>query len=563
MTLLLPAIVITIISATLAIYLAAKQARAVRIAKEREVKQKQRLYELSVLKEIQERIGYSLDVEEVIDVITGSLRNLFSYATSSSLVLKEEKLIFKVYLEESVSHSFVHQVKKTLLGSFEALVDRSLPKNIEERFSGVMIDDANTLPLGSFFNIPLIVNNEVVGIINVSSTKQNLYKEAEMTILYQITYQASNALSKLQHVLTTEKGKLIGMIKSLTDGVFMVDMNNQLLVINDSARSMLALQKENPTTIDVYSALEQHYDIIEKIQAALAKKKPIVEKEISLGKKTVQVFINPVSDIQTGNMIGASVLLHDITLEKSVDQIKEDFTNMMVHELRAPLTAIKGASELMISHTDRLDKDETLKLLTIISKQTKGMIDEVSLLLDASKLEAGRFVLQGSTGDIRKVIEDTVAIFTPQVKQKNVTFTITLPPSIPQLWFDQRRIAQVLNNLLSNSIKFTPDGGIITISAKQESDAVSITVSDTGIGIPKEKQGELFSRYFQITYPGFAGVPSRFPLGTGLGLFFVKGVVEAHGGKVLLQSEAGRGTTISFSIPLISAMASEPQATSV
>ncbi|MBI2034412.1 MAG: GAF domain-containing protein [Candidatus Levybacteria bacterium] len=541
---------IAFISASLAIFLAYKQSQTINIVRERETKQKQRLYEIAVLKEIQDRIGYSLDIEKVIDVITGSLRNLFSYSAASSLVIKEDKLVFKAYIEESVNHAFIDQIKKTLIASLEILADEPLSKNIEENIAGIMIDESNTLTLGSFFNIPLNVNNKIVGIINISSTRKNLYKENEMTILYQITNQASNALSKLQQVLTTEKGKLIGMIRSLTDGVFMVDINNQLLVINDAARSMLALTEENPTSIDVYRALGKRYDIIEKIQTATAEKKPVVGEEILLGKKTVQVFINPVLDTQTQTMIGASILLHDITLEKSVEEMREDFTNMMVHELRAPLTAIKGASQLMITHTDRLDKDETQKLLAIINKQTKRMIDEVSLLLDTSKLEAGKFMLQKAIGDIKKVIEETITIFTPQAQQKNITLTATIPPSLPSLWLDQQRIAQVFNNLLSNSIKFTPDGGKINVMVKQEGDAVFFSISDTGIGIPKEEQNELFSRFFQITYPGFAGVPNKLQLGTGLGLYFVKGVVEAHGGKVMLQSEVGKGTTVSFNIPL-------------
>ena len=174
MTVLLLTSAITIISASFAIYLASKQAKAINIAREKEAKQKQRLYELAVLKEIQERIGYSLDIEKVIDVITGSLRNLFSYSTASSLVIKENKLIFKAYIEESVNHNFVDQVKKTLLSSLEVLSDETLSKNIEEHAAGVLIDDNNTLSLGSFFNIPLVINNKVAGIINVSSTKQNL-----------------------------------------------------------------------------------------------------------------------------------------------------------------------------------------------------------------------------------------------------------------------------------------------------------------------------------------------------------------------------------------------------
>ena len=569
-----------ILFGTISVFLSKKERTAKKELLDRERNQKQRLYEIAILKEIQERIGYELNVEKVIDVITGSLRNLFPYSTSSSLFVEKDKLVFKTYVEESVNHEFIEQVKKNSLNSLTALVETPLPKEVDESISGVVLDDTNNQSLSSFFHIPLVVNNVIVGLINVSSTKPGLYKEDEMTILYRITNQASNALSRLQQVLSTEKGKLMSLIGSLADGVFMLDVNNQVLVINNAAKKLLKMDKDNIGILDIIGLLPKEYDFIGKIKEATTQNKTIEEKEIAVDGKTVQVFITPVSDKNTNKVIGVSVLLHDITLEKNLSRLKEDFTNMMVHELRSPLTAIKDASSFIVSNAD-LGKEESEKMLNIVNDQSKVLLEYVSSLLDAAKIEAGRFVIQKKLGDIKNTIQGTVQVFIPVAKTKKVELSAIIDDNLPMVSYDPIRIGQVLNNFLSNSLKFTPEGGKITVSVKNQArganeilaarlfepqrvsqqknlisdlsasplaNEITISVSDTGIGIPKEKQGQLFSKFAQVNQPN-GQKPLAPQSGTGLGLYIAKGIIEAHGGSVLLESEEGRGTTISFTLP--------------
>ncbi|OGH41768.1 MAG: hypothetical protein A3H79_04090 [Candidatus Levybacteria bacterium RIFCSPLOWO2_02_FULL_36_8b] len=569
-----------ILFGTISVFLSKKERTAKKELLDRERNQKQRLYEIAILKEIQERIGYELNVEKVIDVITGSLRNLFPYSTSSSLFVEKDKLVFKTYVEESVNHEFIEQVKKNSLNSLTALVETPLPKEVDESISGVVLDDTNNQSLSSFFHIPLVVNNVIVGLINVSSTKPGLYKEDEMTILYRITNQASNALSRLQQVLDTEKGKLMSLIGSLADGVFMLDVNNQVLVINDAAKKLLKINKDKADILDILGLLPKEYDFIGKIKEATTQNKTIEEKEIAVDGKTVQVFITPVSDKNTNKVIGVSVLLHDITLEKNLSRLKEDFTNMMVHELRSPLTAIKDASSFIVSNAD-LGKEESEKMLNIVNDQSKVLLEYVSSLLDAAKIEAGRFVIQKKLGDIKNTIQGTVQVFIPVAKTKKVELSAIIDDNLPMVSYDPIRIGQVLNNFLSNSLKFTPEGGKITVSVKNQArganeilaarlfepqrvsqqknlisdlsasplaNEITISVSDTGIGIPKEKQGQLFSKFAQVNQPN-GQKPLAPQSGTGLGLYIAKGIIEAHGGSVLLESEEGRGTTISFTLP--------------
>ncbi len=524
--------------ALLAITLSIKEERTRKILRKQTQEQKQKILQISILKEIQDRIGYSLDIEEVVDVLTGSLKHLFPYSSASSMVLKDGKIVFKTSIEESISHKFIDSVKQNMLASLNALLP-SIPSKIEEQVSGAPFDDTNTLPPYSFFQIPLVVSNKVVGLLNISSTKPNLYKEDEMTIFYQITEQASNALTRLEVVLTTEKGKLTSMIASLADGVFMLDNEKNVLIINDSAKRFLRLNG-TPSFFEILNTFPKEYYLSNKIEKVVLTKLPTQEEDIKLGENSFQTFITPVISSE-GKVIGVSFLLHDITLEKSIAQVREDFTNMVVHELRAPLTAVKDSAELMLDK--KVPLADKKQLLEIINSRTKLLLDQVSDILDASKIEAGRFMITPAPNDLGKVISEVVKTFSPQAEKKQVALSTRISP-LPSVVFDKIRMTQVLNNLVSNSLKFTPIGGKIKITAAIDGNFVKVSVSDTGVGIPLDKQKEVFSKFYQVATP-------QHKPGTGLGLYIVKGVVEAHKGKVELFSEEGKETTIFFTLPIM------------
>lgn len=547
MTVITISIVATVLFGIVAIVFSMREERAIKKLVAEETHQKQRLYEITMLKEVQDRIGYSLDVEQVVSVITESLDTLFKYSTVSALIKKDDLLIFKTHIKEPVSRHYIEMVKVGMLNSYAALEESTPPQVLDGNISGVATDDlSHTEPL-SYFHFPIIVNDKTVSLLNVSSAQKDLYSEEEMTTLYKIANMASEALSRLEKILSLEKGKLMAMIGSLADGLFMVDVNGQLTVINDAAKDFLKIPKDNPTTIDLLSALPNSYELSSKIQRSINHKRVIEEKEVKIDEKIFQIFITPVFDesITTEKkVIGASVLLHDITLEKSIAKMKEDFTNIMVHELRSPLTAIKASSELLMEPPAPLSEEEKNKIIGLISGQSRKMLDEVSLILDAAKLEAGLFTIQKMPGDFKKLVHDRISVFTAQAHERFITLTEEIDSSIPTFSFDPIHMGQVINNLISNSLKFTQSGGTIKVTAKPAIGSIKVSVSDTGAGIPKNKQHLLFTKFTQL------GNSEHGAVGTGLGLYIVKGVVEAHGGQVSVESEEGKGTTISFNIPI-------------
>lgn len=223
---------------------------------------------------------------------------------------------------------------------------------------------------------------------------------------------------------------------------------------------------------------------------------------------------------------------------------KDDFMHMMIHELRAPLTAIKGAADLVLNSQNKLSPDESIKMVQLIEQQSTKLLEQVSSLLDLAKIQASQFTIQKTSVDVGKLVQDATAVFLPQSRVKNVSLVTDIQSNLPLVMGDQLRLGQVINNLVSNSLKFTPTGGTITVSVKKtDTNHVILSVSDTGIGIEEAKQKDLFTKFYQVNHDN--NTP-----GTGLGLYIVKHIVEAHGGTIQLSSAVGKGTTITLTLPI-------------
>ena len=338
----------------------------------------------------------------------------------------------------------------------------------------------------------------------------------------------------------------LASFNNLLLGAFVVNtQTNTLPLLNPTAKRMLGIQAATPSLASVINALPPTYDLQKQLKEAVASHKPGDEKEITLEEKTFAVSVVPVSTVS------AAVLLRDITFEASLQKVKEDFIHMMVHELRAPLTAIKGAAQIL--EKDKSSKQDFNKMISIIQEQSKKLLDQVSSLLDLAKIEASRFVIQKTPSDVKKLVSQVAEVFQPQAVNKSIALTAKIGSSIPlTVVLDPIRIGQVLNNFVSNSLKFTPAGGAITIEAsisKETPKKLTVKVKDTGVGIPKEKQKEIFAKFYQVGQKTDDDPNTHIP-GTGLGLYIAKQIIEAHKGTIDLVSDEGKGTTISFSIPL-------------
>lgn len=512
----------------------------------------QKVYQAQVLKEINERIGYSLDTNKIVEIITSSLGNLLDYDTVSYMVIEEQgKVVFKCHVQSRVNHDFVDQVKEKMLMSYAAILDREIrPNSVDESVTGNILDDSLKIKVNSFFNLPVVISNKLVGIINVASQESGRYGEEQASILYAITNQAATAVSKLQSILESEKGKLAAIIYSLADGVITVDLENNLVVSNPAVKEILEMKapSDKPLTMfDIVDSLAGKVDIRTKIDQAIAQNKSVTVPEVILRDKALEITVAPVKDNQ-GQNLGASVVFHDITSEKSLDKLRQEFTAMMVHELRAPLTAVRWSSESLIKNLSAAQGVEPSKVkdtAVTIETASNNMLELVNDLLDVAKIEAGKFELNMQDYNLVDVVGEQAKAYGPQAEVKHLGINVIAPGKIT-LKFDRVRISQVLGNLISNAIKYTDSGQIdINIAPDDAGRQVIVAIKDSGIGVAREDLGQLFSKFKQLRGSDHARK------GTGLGLVVSKGIVEAHGGKIWAESAGeNMGTTFYFSLPV-------------
>ncbi len=549
------------------------------ILEEKQKDTQRKMYELAILKELGERIGYSLNIQNIIDIITGSLHQFIEYKVVSYMLLQPEKVIFKVHLEESVSRKFINEVKTRMLKSLSALLNKEFKDSqVEEVMTGAVLIDEIDAPVQSFFNIPLVIGDKVVGVLTVSHTNVGLYKEEETTILYKITRQASEAVTRLQEVITNEQRKLNAMVESMAEGVVMTDTDYRILVANPAMKQILHIEKEEITIFDFIDNLEGKFDIRGKLEESVKLDKILPVTEVLLGNSYFHILVSPVkinSGLNQGEIIGGVVIFYDITKEKELEKLREDFTSMMVHELRSPLAGIKGISEVMILENKKKKRaKKDAGYANVLLDSSSRMLGLVNDLLDVAKISAGKFEINKENVSVKDLLNDNTQILSTLAKENKINLKVETANGTPEkIFLDKNRIGQALVNLLSNAIKFTKEGGHVNIQVMTHSQGKSIVeegqesnftwfidkdkkeftelpsslflaLTDSGFGIAENDTKDLFNKFKQLEASARSDQK-----GTGLGLSIVKGIVEAHGGLVGVYSKEGSGSTFYMTIP--------------
>lgn len=244
--------------------------------------------------------------------------------------------------------------------------------------------------------------------------------------------------------------------------------------------------------------------------------------------------------------------------QKIQEAASKDQFYEIVHELRAPMTAVKDAAILLHDMPGKLTAEDQNKMLSLIKNECIRLLEQISSFLDASKVMNNKLSIQKMPNDLKNLLSEKVMMYSPQAKTAGLQLTADIDPQIPLVMYDSKYMSQVINNLISNSLKYTPSGGTITVSAKTTDNTIFVSVFDNGLGVSDEKQKELFSKFASINSKNSAVASS------GLGLYVAKGIIEAHGGKVMVETHEGRGYKVSFTLPLqaLPASLSTPPVTS-
>ncbi|MFQ5855805.1 MAG: sensor histidine kinase [Anaerolineae bacterium] len=234
---------------------------------------------------------------------------------------------------------------------------------------------------------------------------------------------------------------------------------------------------------------------------------------------------------------------------KELDQLKSDFVSMVSHELRAPLTNINGSIELMLADGD-MDPESQRTMLRIIGEQSARLTRLVQGILNVSRIEVRKLEIHPAVVDVRPLMEKVIGNLT----QSEVIHTFHLPTGqLPLVWADPDRLEEILANLIDNAVKYSPDGGAIELTARESDSRLIISVSDPGVGIPPKELLKIFEKFHRVDRGD-----ARTTYGHGLGLYISKRFIEAHGGDIWVESQLGKGSTFSFTLPLADVDHSEP-----
>jgi signal transduction histidine kinase len=346
--------------------------------------------------------------------------------------------------------------------------------------------------------------------------------------------------------LNLEKSRLKTMINCMGNGVMVTNRNLEVVLHNPALMRLMEISKpvQNPSHITEILNDESLIATLKDIQTGKSSDVEFVSQEIDTGRNVLRAISAPALG-PDDSVVGTVTVLEDVTAFKQLDQMKTDFVNMVAHELRSPLAAIKQQNSVLLEGLCGPLEEKQCELVDRGSKKIDALLSLINDLLDVAKIEAGKYVQHQVPTDIGPIVEETVSLMEASAKEKGVVLAASLE-NLKQIQADPKRIEEVFSNLITNAINYSPDGGHVTVSARGLGEYMEIKVQDSGVGIPPEEVPKIFDKFYRVKNP-----KTRKIMGTGLGLAIVKGVVEAHHGTIDVESQVDRGTTFRILLPVI------------
>jgi len=345
--------------------------------------------------------------------------------------------------------------------------------------------------------------------------------------------QMSKQLETRVAELTSEKAHLAGILSSMTEGVLVVDATGKIRLTNTTLRQAFGITDDalGKTVLEVF----RHAGLAELLSTAGA-------RELTFTQPSEHTFT-----VQAGKLAsdtGVVVVFHDITRLKQLENVRKDFVANVSHELRTPLAIIKGYVETLLDAEppDAATGKQFLETIQRHSRRLEALIDD---LLSISALESQQARLEFGPASLRSTAAGVIEELTQRARDKSITITLEIPDNIPSVRADVQRLHQVLVNLIDNAIKYTPAGSQVRVSASQKNGHIEVCIADNGPGIAAEHLPRIFERFYRVDK-----ARSRELGGTGLGLAIVKHIIQAHGGRVWVESQQEKGSQFYFTLPL-------------
>jgi signal transduction histidine kinase len=522
------------------------------------VPDRSRSAELTALTAIAAQVNRTQDLREILRGALRTTLEVIGERSGEIFMVDEESGDLRLYVHQGLSEAFV--ADEAVVGAGECLCGLAVGLQRPLRIDNMADHPARSRSacvregFGSCVRLPLVARGEVLGLLNVQSSRSRRFTAQDEDLLVAIGHQIGIAIANARLIQDAERRRatLNSVMDSMVDGLILIDRRGRIAYMNHCAEEMLGF----PAGMSIGQSLDalkheltqRGIDATEAVvhlqQAGTSLEEPAALELSTPGPqpRMLELRFFPVGGEVKG-AFGVGLLLRDITRERELDRMKSQLLATVSHELRTPLASIKGFATTLLRDDVDWDESSRREFLSIIDQESDRLAELIGNLLDMSRIEAGTLRMEPEPTDLRSIIQETIAEF--QVMTHEHAFEARLPPSVPRVWADPRRVRQVLRNLVENAVKYSPQKGSIVITLETDRDSVQLSVADRGLGIEREHLAHVFERFYQVD-----SASTRKIGGAGLGLSICKAIVEAHHGRIWADSQVGVGSTFHFTLPL-------------
>jgi PAS domain S-box-containing protein len=406
----------------------------------------------------------------------------------------------------------------------------SNPRNLDDRQKQLLSD------IGKWAQLEMIRNIAVF----------KVYEEQRKT---------QEELNTRNRELEEEKARSTAMLENIGDGVIGINDKGEIIFSNRHVEVLTGFNSdeiEGKLLIRVLKMVDENDNEIivheRPIRNALFSKKKVASSKYYYVRKDGTKFpaaITATPVIVYDQIIGGVNVFRDITKEKQIDRMKTEFISLASHQLRTPLSAMKWFSEILLDgDAGQLNKEQR-EMMNNIYQSNERMIELVNTLLNISRIESGRIIIDPKPTNLKKLVDEVIVEVKPKLTKKKQHLAISVHGKLPLINIDPKLVRHVYMNLLTNAIKYTQDGGDIVVMISKTDKEIISQVSDNGYGIPKDQQSKVFKKFFRAE--NIVKIETE---GTGLGLYLTKSIVDSSGGRIWFDSDEGQGTTFWFALPL-------------
>lgn len=493
-----------------------------------------RVNDLETLTRLGRSVNSSLNLDEVLKTIVDSAVEVTGAEEGSLLLLDEDSGELYMRASKNFNDEFVN--------TFRLPIQDSLAGNVLRTGNPVILDEntpqkiKTSYLVQSLIYVPLALKGHVLGILGVDNRHRRFtFKSKDLALLTTMAEYAVVAIenARLYEAMQTEHKKLDTIINRIEDGVMVLDQDNRVLLINRSAQRALELaEKPNQGTSVKALMLDP------ELQAMIFRGEVSISNRTELVTHDEHIYSAQLTPIPN---VGMAVTLHDITYLKKLDRIKSDFVNTVSHDLRSPLTAILGYVDL-IERAGEVNETQK-EFINRVQGSVQSITTLVNDLLNLGRIETG-FDTRKELVDLNIVIDQAIDDMYQELTTRDQKIEVEKPDHIPQIFASPVQIRQMLDNLLNNACKYSPNESTIQVMIHVESKQLIIQVKDEGYGIPAVDLPFIFDKFYRS-----GNVSSEVP-GTGLGLAIVKTIVDNHEGRIWVDSNLGKGTTFTVVLPV-------------